>query len=443
MHTVNIRVTHQKADVPTIEAFAFPDVRRTLKDLAALPSVKECLILQTCNRVEIFAAAEDVDVAYHDILDYVMDKSITRMKKHFGPKADISHEQLMEHMINSSKRFHDVIEVEYHSAALHHLLRLTSGLESMIVGEDQILGQVRDAYHLAYGAHTIGPFFKNIFSKAIHVGKRTRTETKIDRGAVSIGSAAIELAESLFKELRGKTVLLIGAGEMGTLIAKSLKGLKVKKIISNRTLERSKKIARDVGGEILDFKNLQHGLKRADLVITATSAPRSIIKKGTVKAGMEGGKKELVIIDVSIPRNVDDEVGEVQGVKLYNIDGLKSIAEKNRRQREMEAIKVEGIIEEELSLLEKQLYHIDVEGIAKAIFGHAEDVRKREVEKARRMLGDGANEREMRILDDLTKVIISRTMSPLVGKIREAAETGDKDAIKAAEKWFLEHKKEA
>jgi glutamyl-tRNA reductase len=349
----------------------------------------------------------------------------------------------MEHMISSSKRFHDVIEVEYHSAALHHLLRLTSGLESMIVGEDQILGQVRDAYHLAYGAHSIGPFFKNIFSKAINVGKRVRTETNINRGAVSIGSAAVELAESLFKELKGRSVLLIGAGEMGTLIAKFLKDLEVRKIISNRTYERSKKIAKDVGGEILDFKNIQEGLEMADLVITATSAPRSIIKKETVEAVMEGGKKELVIIDVSIPRNVDDEVGEIQGVTLYNMDGLKSIAEKNRRQREMEAVKVEGIIEEELSLLEKQIYHIDVEGIAKAIFGHAEEIRKREVGKALKMLGDGADERELRILDDLTKAIISRTMSPLVGKIREAAETGDKSSIRAAEKWFLEHKKEA
>lgn len=436
---MNVRVTHQKADVPTLEAFAFPDVRQALKEIAALPSVKECIIIQTCNRVEIFAAAEDVDIAYHDILDYVMEKGISKMKKHFAAGAKMSHDQLMEHMISSSKKFHDVIEVEYHSAALHHLLRLTSGLESMIVGEDQVLGQVRDAYHLAYGAHTVGPFFKNVFTKAVHVGKRVRGETEINKGAVSIGSAAVELAEMLFKDLRGRTVLLVGAGELGTLIAKSLKGLRVKKIISNRTRDRSKKIASEVGGEILEFKSLLEGLRRADIVITATSAPRSIVRKETVEAAMEG-KKKLVIIDVSIPRNVDDEVGEIRGVTLYNIDGLKSIAEKNRRQRELEAVEVEGIIEEELSLLEKQLYHIDVEGIAKAIFGHAENIRKKEVEKALRMLGDGANEREIRILDDLTRTIISRTMSPLVGKIREAAETGDKASIRAAEKWFMKRR---
>lgn len=443
MHTVNIRVTHQKADVATLEAVTFPNVRRAVKEIAAMPSVKECVIIQTCNRVEIFAAAEDIDVAYHDIIDYVMDKTVSRMKKHFAHGAEIPPEQLVEHMISSSKKFHDVMEVEYHSAALHHLMRLTCGLESMIVGEDQILGQVRDAYHLAYGARTVGPFFKNIFSKAIHVGQRARKETEINRGAVSIGSAAVELGEAVFKDLRSKSVLLIGAGEMGTLVAKSLAELDVNMIVANRTLERSQKIAGEIGGEILKFEDLKEGLKRVDLVITATSAPRSLIKERMVREIMENGKKELVIIDVSIPRNVDERVESIQGVELYNLDSLKEIAEKNKHQREIEAVKVEGIIEEELSLLEKQLYHIDVDGIVKAIFGQAEEVRRKELEKACRMLGDGVKERELRILDDLTRVIINRTMSPLAGKIRKAAETGDKESIKTAEKWFLEHKREA
>lgn len=435
MHTVNVRVTHQKADVAMLEAFAFPDVRRAVKEIAALPSVKECVIIQTCNRVEIFAAAEDVGIAYHDIIDYVMDKTISRMKKHFS--GEMRPEELMEHVINSSKKLHDVIEVEYHSAAIHHLMRLTCGLESMIVGEDQILGQVRDAYHLAYGARTVGPFFKNIFSKAIHVGQRARRETEINKGAVSIGSAAVELAEDIFQDLKDKTVLLIGAGEMGTLVARALGRVEVNLIVINRTLERSRRIAREIGGEILKFEDLEKGLRRADLVITATSAPRSLIREPMVRGLVEQGKKELVIIDVSIPRNVDEKVAGVPGVRLYNLDSLREVAEKNKRQREMEAVKVERIIEEELSLLEKQLYHIDVEDVVKAIYGYAEGIRRRELEKARRMLGDGVKERELRILDDLTRVIINRTMSPLIGKIRKAAETGDKEAIRTAEKWFL------
>lgn len=443
MHTVNIRVTHQKADVATLEAFAFPDVRRALKDIAGLPSVKECVIIQTCNRVEIYAAAEDVATAYHDIIDYVMEKTVSRMKKHIS--SEVHPEQLVDHMINSSKKFHDVIEVEYHSAALHHLMRLSCGLESMIVGEDQILGQVRDAYHLAYGARTIGPFFKSIFSKAIHVGQRARRDTGINKGAVSIGSAAVELAQSVLGNLSKKTILLIGAGEMGTLVARSLSRVNgnMKIIVTNRTLERSRRIAENIGAEVLDFKELEDGLKRADLVITATSAPRSLIRESMVKKLVDEGKDRLVIIDVSIPRNVDQKVADLQGVELFNIDSLRGIADKNKRQREMEAVKVEEIIEEELSLLEKRLYRIDVEDVVRNIFGYAEEVRKKELDRAKRMLGDGVNERELRILDDLTRVIITRTMSPIVGKLRKAAETGDKEIIKAAEKWFLELQEEA
>jgi glutamyl-tRNA reductase len=437
MHTVNVRATHQKADVTTLEAFAFPDIKKAVKDLASLPSVKECVIIQTCNRVEIFAAAEDVDVAYHDIMDYVMDKTISKMKEHLSHTAGLSPEKIVEHMISSSKMLHDIIESDFHSAALHHLLRLTSGLESMIVGEDQILGQVRDAHHLAYGAGTVGPFFKNIFSKAIHVGKRVRTETEINKGAVSIGSAAVELAEDTLGSLKGKKVLLIGAGEMGTLVAKSLVEREVVAFVANRTYERSIKLAQELGGKILRFEDIQQGIKNCDLIITATGAPKAILTEKLVSNAVKDRKRALVIIDVSMPRNVEESVGRLKNVKLLNIDDLRSIAERNKRMREMEAVKVEGIIEEELSLLEKQLYRIDVEGIIKAMFKEAEDIRKKELQKAIKMLGDGVSKEEKAVLDDLTRVIINRTMSPIAGKVREAAETGDNAGIKTAEKWFL------
>lgn len=437
MHTINVRVTHQKADVAALEASAFPDVKAAVREIASLPSVKECVIVQTCNRVEIFAAAEDVDVAYHDIIDYVMDKTISKMKEHLRHKQGVPPEKIVEHMINSSKMLHDAIESDFHSAALHHLLRLTSGLESMIVGEDQILGQVRDAYHLAYGAGTVGEFFKNIFSKAIHVGKRVRTETEINKGAVSIGSAAVELAEDILGSLKGKKVLLIGAGEMGTLVAKSLVEREVAVVVANRTYERSVKIARQLGGETLKFEKVGEGIGKCDVVITATGAPKAILTEKLVGDAIKGRKRNLVITDVSVPRNVEESVGRLGNVKLLNIDDLRSIAEKNKRMREMEAVKVEGIIEEELSLLEKQLYHIDVEGIVKAMFKEAENIRKKELQKAIKMLGDGIDKKEKEVLDDLTRVIINRTMSPIASKIREAAETNDSTSIKTAEKWFL------
>ncbi|MFQ6105758.1 MAG: glutamyl-tRNA reductase, partial [Candidatus Hydrothermarchaeaceae archaeon] len=377
-----------------------------------------------------------VDVVYHEVMDYLMDKGISRMKRHL-PKHELPPEKLLEHMIEMSKNFHDVIEVDLHSAALHHLLRLTSGLESMIVGEDQILGQVRDAYQLAYGANTVGPFFKSVFSKAIHVGGRVRTETRINEGVVSIGSAAVELAKSILGSLEGKTILLVGAGEMGKLVAKSLKDLDLNILVANRTPARSVELAKELKGKIVRFDEIIEGIKNSDLVITATGAPHAIITEEMVRGAVEGRKKKLVVIDLGVPRNVEDKAGRLRNVKLANIDDLRGIAEKNRRLREMEAVKVESIIEEELSLLEKQIYHIDVESIVKAIFGEAERIRRGELEKAIKMLGDGVEEKEKEVLDDLTRVIINRTMSPIAGKIREAAEKGDALAIKIAEKWFM------
>lgn len=441
MHTVNVRVTHHKADVPTLEALAFQDVKKAMKEIASLPSVRECVIIQTCNRVEIFIAAEDVDVAYHEIMDYVMDKSISRMKEHLSSAKHLPPEKVVEHMINSSKMLHDVIETEFHSAALHHLLRLSCGLESMIVGEDQILGQIRDAYNIAYGAGTVGKHFKSVFPKAIHIGGRARTETEINKGAVSIGSAAVELAKSIFKSLKGKKVLLIGAGDMGRLVAKSLADMDLDIVVTNRTYERGVELAGELNGRVIKFEDIAEGIENSDLLITASGAPHAILKKETVENAVRGRKNRLVIIDVAMPRNVEDAVREIQLVNLFNIDSLREIAEKNKRLREMEAVRVEAIIEEELSLLEKQVYHTDVDGIVTAIFSEAENVRKKELEKAIRMLGNGIGDKEKEVLDDLTRVIINRTMSPIANKIREAAEVGDSASIKAAEKWFLKHRR--
>lgn len=444
MHTINIRVTHKKADVQTLEAFSFSDVKKTMIEICNLSSVRECVIIQTCNRIEIFAAAEDVDLAYHDIIDYVMETTIAKMKKAHHIPPDIPPEKLMEHMINSSKKMHDVIESEFHTNALQHLLRLTTGLESMIVGEDQVLGQVRDSYHLAASANTLGPFLKNVFTKGMHVGQRTKSKTAINEGAVSIGSAAVELAESIFGTLKGKTVMLIGAGEMGSLIAKALGDHEIDAlIVANRTHSRGVKIAKLLNGKAVKFGEVENWIKKSDLVITATAAPRVILSAEKIKNATKGRRRDLVIIDVATPRDVDENARDLPHVKLYNIDDLGGVAEKNKRLREIEAVKVEAIIGEEISLLVKQIYHIDVEDIVKALFNNAERVRKKELEKAIRML-NGIDGKERQVLDDLTRVIITRTVSPIANEIRKAAEVGDKETINAAERLFVKeprHKK--
>lgn len=441
MHTYNIRVTHQKADIPTLEAFSFPDPKQAMKEIVKLEGVNECIILQTCNRVEIFAAVEDVNKGHHAISGYLMNTAIPRVKERLiKQNPDITSEELLREVRVTSKKIHDAIEEDYHSDALLHLMRLTSGLESMIVGEDQVLGQVKDAYTDAQKIGTMGPFLKNIFQKAINVGKRARNETQINKGAVSIGSAGIELAEDVFGSLKGKNIVVIGAGEMGTLVAKGLSQREIDIIfVANRTYEKGVKLAEKLRGVIIKFEDVEKGIRNSDLVISATSAPHPIITKKLIEKAMKNrAKKELVIIDLGTPRNVEERAAEIKDIKLLNIDDLRTIAEKNKKLREKEAIKVERIIEEEMSLLEKQLYHVDVEDVIKAVFESAEAVRTRELQKALELLKNSCGEKEKEVIDNLTKVIVKKTMSPIAEKVRKAAERGDEVTVQAGKIYFMD-----
>jgi glutamyl-tRNA reductase len=281
---------------------------------------------------------------------------------------------------------------------------------------------------------TIGPQLETIFTKTINVGKRARTETKINKGAVSIGSAAIDLAKKVLMDLSDKKVLIIGAGDMGKLISKSLSELKVKEIVvANRTFETGESLAKELMGRAVRFKDIGAELKDADLVITATGSSKPII--GPQMIGEP--QRKLVLIDVANPRDVDPAVGKIEGVELLNIDSLRSVADENLKQRLKEVYAVEEIIEEEINLLEKKLYHVDVETVSQAVFKHAEDVRIREVERAIRMLGNGIGEKEKEVIETLTKVIVKKTMSPIVKQIRRVAELEDDEALRAAEIYFL------
>jgi len=441
MHTVNIRVTHKKADIPTIEAITFPDPKKIMRELKKLSSVKECVILQTCNRVEIFAAVDDVGRAHHEISGFIMSAGISNVRENIKKKKpDMSPEELLEEVNVISKNIHTAIEEVHHSEALLHLLRLTSGLESMIVGEDQILGQIKDAFADAKEICAVGPFFKNIFGKAINVGKRARKETKINNGAVSVGSAGVQLAESHFGTLTGKNVIIIGAGEMGQLVAKALCDKDIDMIfVANRTYEKGIELAEKLGGVVLKFEDVGKGIRNSDVLITATGAPRTIIHKETIEEAFEKREKgELVIIDLGTPRNVDEDVEGLPGVKLLNIDGLRAIAEENKRIREKEAERVQEIIEEEMALLEKQLYHVDVDDIVKSVFEMAEEVRVKEFRRAMKKLGSKLDDRDRKIIDDMTAAIVKKTMSPIAEKVRKAAERGDEVTVQVGKTYFMD-----
>ena len=420
INIVNARITHHKSRVSLIETVAFEDLKSSLSEIYSMDNVDECVILQTCNRTELYIVSKDNENTAKMINDYLM--------KRCGTKSE------------EAAR---AIEVSLNQDALKHLLTVASGLESMVVGEDQILGQVWGAYSTAESANTVGPILKTAFTRAVSVGRRVRNETDINRGAVSIGSVAVELAETLLGDLNGKNVLVMGAGEAGTLVAKALARSCPNAIfIANRTYERALKLAEELKGKAVKFNRLEEVLKDADVVICSTAAPHYLLKKEPVCKIMKqrSNRSGLMIIDISNPRNVEESVQDIDGVKLYNIDDLRGIAERNKEKRQEKAEKALKIIDDALLLLEQDLKAQSVSNIVSSLFSHAEKIRQKELMKAHNMLGK-LDDKKRDVIDDLTFEIVEQTLVPIVENLRNAAMNNDKQMIDVAVKLFGVNKK--
>jgi glutamyl-tRNA reductase len=412
---INVRITHKTAHVPLMEAVAFKNVGSAVKTIRSMENVDECVLLQTCNRIELYIVSEEGE-------------KVAEMAKEFLAKnAGAMKEDASE-----------AIEYSLNGDSLRHILRLTSGLESMVIGEDQVLNQVWDAYLDARSAKTSGVVLKHLFMRAMSVGRRVRKETGINRGAVSVGSAAVELAESLLGKLDQKKILVMGAGEMGTLVAKALARRCLKPIfIANRTYAQAVKLAEDLSGRAVRFDKLEETLVDADVVICSTAAPHYLLTNNLVSKFMEHrqNKNDLVIIDISNPRNVEEATREVEKVKVYDLDDLQSIAEKNKQKRQKSVEKASKIIDEELVLLSRDIKIQSVRDIASFLFSRAEEIRQKEVTKALAMLGS-FDEKEKKIIEDMTFILLKQTYAPIVENLRSAAKDGDKKLIEVAIKLF-------
>jgi glutamyl-tRNA reductase len=367
-HVVNVRITHKTARVPLMEAVAFKDKEAALAEVKALENVEECLILQTCNRIEIYLVAEEGE------------KTLNLAKEFFARHAN-------SHYNDAFK----AIETSLDTEACKHLLRVTSGLESMVIGEDQILNQVWDAYLTAENSKTAGPILKHLFNRAVTVGRHIRDETGINKGAVSIGSAAVELAAVVSGNLSEKKILVIGAGEIGTLVAKALARRCLSPIIiANRTYDRAVRLAETLEGKAVRFDQYEEALVDADVVICSTSAPHYIVTKENVSKLIvkRTNPNDLIIIDISNPRNVEKAVVEVEKVKLYNIDDLLLITDKNLTERQKCVDTAVQMIDKEMVVLEDDLKKLSVRLIISSLLADAEKIRQRELSKAINILGD-------------------------------------------------------
>lgn len=396
---LNIRIDHTTADISEIERFT-GEMNKLFGDISRNHHIHEYLEIKTCNRSELYL---------------ILDKDCLN---------DFNFENFM---------------VEWDDDALRHLLRLSCGLESMIIGEDQILGQIKDVRQKSVSNGYSGPILNTVFTKAVHVGQSVRKRTNINRGSISIGSAAVELAESVHGYLKCKKVLVVGAGKMGTLVAKALAEKRLKAIVvANRTYDRATCLAKELGGSAIHFDMLDEAMGDADVIISATGAPHSILTYEKVKNAVSPEKcKNMVMVDIANPRDIDEDVKKL-GVKLFNIDDLRGIADQNKKMRESEAKEAESIIEEELILLKKSLKHLEVESLISQIRQNAEKIRIQETEKAVKMLGD-MNGKE-KVIHDLTNVVVDKIFSDIIKNIKNAAENDDKKLIETASNIFTREK---
>jgi len=393
MFLLNFKITYQNAPPYVREKFSFSKKHRNelIKQICSETGVTGCVILTTCNRTEIFASADRGESIEGIIL-------------------------LLKDICSDVENY---LEVSTGTEVIRHIFRVVSGLESLIIGEDQILAQVKNNYFECRDECSTNSLLDIIFNQAIRVGKLVRTKTEISKGGVSVGSAAVTLAENIFGSLQGKKILIVGAGEMSCLIAKSLSSKGLKGVyVSNRNYETARNIAETIGGQALKFDYLMDHIKVSDLVITATSAPHTIIHKQDVQEILKERKNDLVIIDIAIPKDVDDAVGQLEGVHLYNIDSLSEIAKENMELRREEAEKASIIVEDELLKIETKLKGMFIESYVADVWQKAEEIRKTELERALKMLNLN-DEKDIKILEDLTRAIISKILHKPVKELRE------------------------
>jgi glutamyl-tRNA reductase len=391
---LNIRIDHKTADISKIEE-STNRMDEIFAKIQEEHQVQEFIQIKTCNRSEIYLVMDECPLDYH----------------------------------------WNGLVVEKDEKALEHVLKLSCGLESMIIGEDQILGQLKDAYKSSVKTSCSDQVLGTVFTKAIHVGQAVRKKTRINQGSVSIGSAAVNLAESVLGDLKCKKVLVIGAGKMGTLVAKALVEKHLKAIVvANRTYNRAVCLAKELEGSAIHFDRLAEAMYDADVIICATGAPHPILTQEKVEASVPPENLEkMVMVDIANPRDIEEDVAQL-GVRLYNIDDLRDIADKNRKMREREACEAENIIAEELQLLETSLRHLEVKPIIGNIRSQAEVIRQRETKKALRMLGD-MNGKE-KVVDDLTKVVVDRVFYDIIHNLKEAAEKDETTVLEAAKYIF-------
>ncbi len=409
---VIVGLNHRSAPIEVRESVAVENsyVREALSRLRELPSIHEGVILSTCNRVEVVATASDHFAAFTSIKNFLGEPKAHRVP---GPLEE-------QHVYTYQG-----------SDAVRHIFRVAASLDSMVVGEPQILGQLKQYYDAARQEGTVGTILHRLFHRSFSVAKRVRTETGIGSGAVSVSSVAVDLARRIFDRFDDKTVMLIGAGKMGDLMARHLISQGVKSLmVTNRTFDRAVELAEKIHGSPIRFEDFPRYLKIADLVIGCASAPEVLIDAATVERVLrERKQKAMFFIDIGDRRNFDARINNLDNVYLYNIDDLTSVAQDNLQERASEAEKAEEIVLEEVEGFVRWIGSLEQVPTITALRQRFDDIRRKEIDKS---LGGGLkdlSEPQRAALEDMTSAMINKLLHAPISQLKRNPKDDDDDAM--------------
>ncbi len=407
---INARVTFRNSPIHILEKFTIKNIDDAYEQFKKHSGMDECVIIQTCNRIELFGKSKTYD--------------LDKIKKTWASLTGLGEDVFDENM-----------EFVENQEAIHHLLKLTSGLDSMVLGEEQILGQIKKSITSARKIKASGQHLNTLFDKAIRVGTRIRNSSGIGRGGISVGSMAVKLAEENIDELKTKKILLIGTGEVSTLVAKSLQRRGYAFDVTSRTIGRSQAFCETMGGVPIKFEEVLSGFENYNVLFVATTAPYFLVTHERITNAMKDKKNGLMILDLSNPRTVDEKVATIGGVKLMNLDQIAEMVEKNMNSRLNKVKTIENIINEEVIVLEASMKRLEAEPLVKEVFKNIEHLREKELQKALHMLGE-KDEEKIKIIDDLTKAVVESIVSTPMNNIRKASEQGKPDVVELASKLF-------
>jgi glutamyl-tRNA reductase len=426
MSFVVIGINHRTAPVDIREkiVFAGDDLPDALRELVRVPGVQECLIVSTCNRTELYCATN-------------------------APEPDTAAQRLtewLEHWHDLAAHGLDLRRSLYRlqgTQAIEHLFSVACGLDSLVLGEPQILGQIKDAYRAAHDQRTTGPYLNRLLQNTFSVAKRIRTNTRIGANAVSVASAAVATARTVFERFEEHTALLVGAGETIALAARHLHANGIQRmIIANRSLDRAQLLAAEFNAFAITLDALPTHLASADIVISSTASPTPVITQDAVRAALRARRrKPMFMVDIAVPRDIEPEVGELEDIYLFTIDDLQTVVNENLESRREAARDASQMLAREIERFEREIKTLEVVPAIRQLREDAEALRTQTLEQARRMLAAGRDTND--VLDFLATTLTNRLLHGPNQRLREAAERGEENVIAAAQALFGVEKSDA